>query len=120
MTKREHPHADYRGQPVTRRELLKRGAVVGVLTAVGAYLALAPEDFPLSRRDASGLRGLPKEKPFELPDFSVAKRAGADGGDGAHHNAACQQLPPGDELSAIVCVGMLALSQRPCAPGTAP
>ncbi len=77
MTKRGYPHADYRGQPVTRRELLKRSAVVGAITAVGAYLALAPEDFPLSRRDASGLRGLPKAKPFELPDFSVAKRAGA-------------------------------------------
>jgi len=77
LSKRHYPHADYRGQPLTRRELLKRGAAVGAVTAAAAYLALAPEDYPLSLRDTTGLRGLPKVKSFELPDFSVAKRFGA-------------------------------------------
>ena len=74
MSKRKYPHADYRSQPLTRRELLRRGVAVGAVTAAGAYLALAPEDHPLSLRDNTGLRGLPKVKPFELPDFSVAQR----------------------------------------------
>ena len=77
MSKRPTPHADYRGQPLTRRELLKRGVAVTAMTSAGAYLALAPEEYPLSLRDTTGLRSLPKVKPFELPDFSVAKSFGA-------------------------------------------
>ncbi len=71
------PDAGYRGEPLTRRELLRRGAIVGTLTAAGAYLALAPEDYPLSRRDSRGLRGLPRPEPFRLPDFRVAGASGA-------------------------------------------
>jgi len=69
-TKR-YPHADYQGTPITRRELLRRALVLGGLTGAGTYLAYAPEHYPLSLRDASGLRGLPTPEPFVLPDFRV-------------------------------------------------
>jgi uncharacterized protein (DUF362 family) len=73
MTKlRQYPHADYRGDYLSRRELLKRALVLGGVGAAGLYLACAPEDRPWSRRDFTGLRGMPVEQPFRLPDFRVA------------------------------------------------
>jgi len=73
MTKpKQYPHADYRGDYLSRRNLLKRALVIGGAGAAGLYLAYSPEDRPWSRRDFSGLRGLPAERPFELPDFRVA------------------------------------------------
>jgi uncharacterized protein (DUF362 family) len=77
MAKREPTHAEYRARLVTRRELLRRAGLAGGLTALGGYLALAPEHYPLSLRDATGLRGLPVATPFELPDFRVPKPMGA-------------------------------------------
>ena len=50
---------------------------MGSLTAAGAYLAFAPEGAPLSRRDDLGLRSMPVETPFRLPDFRVERRVGA-------------------------------------------
>mgnify|MGYP002067447834 CR=1 FL=1 len=44
---------------------------VGGVGAAGAYLAFAPEHYPGSLRDHSGLRGRPVEEPFQLPDFRV-------------------------------------------------
>ena len=77
MTKRkQYPHADYRPEYVSRRDLLKRAAVLGGVGAAGAYLAYAPEDYPLSLRDHTGLRGMPFEKPFQLPDFRVEPVSG--------------------------------------------
>ena len=73
MTKpKQYPHADYRGDYLSRRDLLKRALLLGGAGAAGLYLAYAPEDRPWSRRDYSGLRGLPVESPFQLPDFRVA------------------------------------------------
>ena len=69
---KEYPHADYRGDYLSRRDLLKRALVLGGAGAAGLYLAYAPEDRPLSRRDYSGLRSMPVEQPFQLPDFRVA------------------------------------------------
>ena len=57
---------------VTRRALLAAG-----LTGAASYLALAPEHWPLSLRDSSGLRSVPQPIPFSLPDFRVAKPTGA-------------------------------------------
>ena len=71
MTKPKYPHKDYRADYLSRRDLLKRLLALGGLSAAGAYLAYAPERFPLSLRDDSGLRGLPVETPFQLPDFRV-------------------------------------------------
>ncbi|MGI9305302.1 MAG: DUF362 domain-containing protein [Gammaproteobacteria bacterium] len=71
MTKRKYPHADYRGEQITRREVLKRGLAFGSISATGLYLAYAPEDYPLSLRDETGLRSRPVEQPFQLPDFRV-------------------------------------------------
>ena len=77
MSKRAAPPPDYRPQRLTRRELLARAAAVGGVTGAAAYLALAPEHYPLSLRDAKGLRGLPVTEAFTLPDFRVAKPLGA-------------------------------------------
>jgi uncharacterized protein (DUF362 family) len=77
MTRQGSAPRDYRAQPLTRRELLARAAALGGVTAAGAYLALAPEHYPLSLRDAKGLRGLPVTEPFTLRDFRVAKPMGA-------------------------------------------
>ena len=72
MTRRKkYPHPGYRAQFVSRRDLLKRAAVLAGVGGAAAYLAYAPEDYPLSLRDATGLRGMPVEKPFRLPDFRV-------------------------------------------------
>jgi uncharacterized protein (DUF362 family) len=78
---KHYPHADYREVPVSRRQVLKRAlALAGIGAAVG-YLTFAPEHFPLSRKDRTGLRSLPQATPFQLPDFRVAKPvSGADVG----------------------------------------
>ncbi len=77
MSRRRTPEPGYRPQRISRRELLLRGAALGGATAAGAYLAAAPGDLPLSRRDPTGLRGMPVEIPFTLPDFTVAPGPGA-------------------------------------------
>jgi uncharacterized protein (DUF362 family) len=76
MTKKAYPHADYRKKPVSRREFFKQGAGIAAFSAILAYLSFAPEDFPLSLKDSSGLRSQPKVKPFQLPDFRVPKASG--------------------------------------------
>ena len=68
---KKHPHKDYRGDYYSRRDVIKRMLALGGIGAAGAYLAFAPEDFPGSLRDHSGLRGMPVESPFQLPDFRV-------------------------------------------------
>jgi len=76
MTKRKnYPHTDYRGDYLSRRDMLKRILALGGVSAAGAYLAYAPEDYPLSLRDHSGLRSMPVETPFRLPDFRVKPAA---------------------------------------------
>jgi uncharacterized protein (DUF362 family) len=74
---KHYPNKDYRGEPISRRELIKRGVIVAGVTAAAGYLALAPEDMPLSRNDPRGLRDIPKPQPFVLPDFRVAKKTGS-------------------------------------------
>jgi len=59
-----------------RRFLGKIGAATGILGAAG-YLTLAPEDWPLSLRDGSGLRSEPKVNPVRLNDYRVPKSAAA-------------------------------------------
>jgi uncharacterized protein (DUF362 family) len=72
MTKpKNRPHRDYRGEYLSRRDLLKRAAALAGVGAAATYLAYAPEHSPLSLRDSTGLRGMPVEQPFLLPDFRV-------------------------------------------------
>ncbi len=61
----------YKPDTLTRRDMIKRG--VGISAALGAfsYFTLAPENYPGSRKDMSGLTSMPKINPFRLKDFSV-------------------------------------------------
>ncbi len=68
---KKYPHKDYQGDYVSRRTVLKRILALGGVSAAGLYLAYAPEEYPLSLKDRSGLRGMPVETPFQLPDFRV-------------------------------------------------
>ena len=70
-------HPDYRRAPMTRRQLLRRVAAATGLGGAAAYLGLAPEGWPLSLRDGSGLRAVPRPQPFRLRDFRVPRPAGA-------------------------------------------
>ncbi len=76
MGSKKYPHADYQKEPISRREFIKQGVAVAAMSAAAGYLMLAPENYPLSLRDVTGLRSQPKEKPFQLPDFRVPKEAG--------------------------------------------
>ncbi len=70
---RQHP--DYVKAPLNRRAFLRRALTATGLGAVTGYLALAPENWPLSRRDDTGRRSQPKITPLRLRDFRVAKPA---------------------------------------------
>lgn len=66
-------HPDYVKAPMERRHFLRRiGAATGILGAAG-YLSMAPEGWPLSRRDNSGLRSKPQYKAIRLNDYRVPK-----------------------------------------------
>ena len=64
---------EYEKKPMSRRAFAGRIATAAGIVGVGSYLALAPEDWPLSLRDGSGLRGMPKVKPVRLTDYRVDK-----------------------------------------------
>ena len=74
---RKRVDTDYQTQPISRRELIKRGVAVAGVTAAASYIALAPENLLFSRNDPLGLRDIPKPEPFLLPDFRVAKKPGS-------------------------------------------
>ncbi len=62
-----------------RRALLKQGAAIAGITALGGWAALAPADWPGSLRDPDGERGKPKIDVKRLPEggFAVEKHATA-------------------------------------------
>jgi uncharacterized protein (DUF362 family) len=60
-----------------RRTFFRRAALAAGLGGGVAYLAGAPEHWPLSMKDATGLRSARKPKPFLLPDYRVEKASGA-------------------------------------------
>ena len=68
---RRSPNKDHKPDTVTRREVITRAAGFAGVTGVAGYLAFAPEDAPLSMRDWTGLRSMPEEERFVLPDFRV-------------------------------------------------
>ncbi len=80
---------EYVKKPLSRRAFVARAGAAAGLTAAAGYAALAPEDWPSSLRDDTGLRSKPTVRPLRLRDYSVAKPATASdvgigrGGSGA-------------------------------------
>jgi uncharacterized protein (DUF362 family) len=68
---------DYVKDGMNRRRLIKRLVTAGGLGTVASYLAWSPEHWPLSMKDATGLRSEPKVKPLRLNDYRVEKPATA-------------------------------------------
>jgi uncharacterized protein (DUF362 family) len=68
--------SDYQKEPLKRRDFIIQGATAVGIASAAAYLVLAPENFPLSLKDESGLRSQPTPEVFQLPDFRVAKPTG--------------------------------------------
>ncbi len=77
MNRKPTQHPEYEKAPMTRRQLMRRVASATGIGGAAAYLGLAPEHWPLSLADATGLRDLPRPELFRLRDFRVAKPAGA-------------------------------------------
>lgn len=76
MKQKPIQHPEYVKEPIDRRTLFKRIAAAGGVAGAASYLALAPENWPLSLRDSTGLRSIPREKPFTLRDYRVEKPFG--------------------------------------------
>ncbi len=68
---------DYVPARLTRRQFAGRIAAVAGLGGATGYFALAPEDWPGSMKDISGLRSKPRETPMRIGDFRVEKPAHA-------------------------------------------
>ncbi len=64
-------------EAITRRAFAKRVAGLAGLGAAASYLAFAPEDWPLSMADATGLRSQPSVELKRLGDYRVPKPDGA-------------------------------------------
>ncbi|MBI2423993.1 MAG: DUF362 domain-containing protein [Candidatus Hydrogenedentes bacterium] len=80
-------HPGYEKAPMDRRDFLRRAALVGGIGGAASYLAMAPENWPLSMRDKTGLLSKPVHLPFQLRSFQVEKKAGsADIGVGTEGN----------------------------------
>ena len=60
---------------MSRRAFVKRVATVAGLGGAASYLALAPEGWPLSMRDETGLLSKPTHTPLRLRDFRVERPA---------------------------------------------
>ena len=54
-------HPDYEKAPMSRRTFWRRIAAVAGMGAGATYLAKAPSDWPLSLKDPTGHRSMPKE-----------------------------------------------------------
>lgn len=77
MKRKPIQHPEYEKAPMDRRTFVGRIATAAGIGGAVGYLAWAPEKWPFSRKDASGLRSVPTPRPFLLPDFRVPKPAGA-------------------------------------------
>jgi len=77
--KKEKPiqKPDYVKNPMTRRQFAGRIATVVGIGGAAGYLALAPENWPGSMKDTTGLLSKPRETPLQIRDFRVDKPAGA-------------------------------------------
>jgi uncharacterized protein (DUF362 family) len=70
-------HPEYEKAPMTRRGFWTRVAAALGVGGAAAYLARAPAGWPLSMRDPTGLRSMPKPRPMQLGAFRIARAAGA-------------------------------------------
>lgn len=81
MAKREKPiqHPEYEKAPMDRRTFIRRLGIASGIAAGTGYIAWAPENWPLSLKDARqpGMRSLRSQEhePLTLPDFRVARDA---------------------------------------------
>ncbi|MEN8164558.1 MAG: DUF362 domain-containing protein [Acidobacteriota bacterium] len=66
---------EYVKERLSRRSLIRRLATVAGLGSAAGYLTLAPEDWPFSMKDQTGLRSEPVITPLQLKDFRVEKPA---------------------------------------------
>ena len=66
---------DYVKDPMDRRAFFTKVAMAGGITGAAGYAALAPENWPGSMKDMTGLRSEPKITPLTLKDFRVEKPA---------------------------------------------
>lgn len=103
-------HPEYEKAPMDRRGFFKKAAIVSGIAGATGYASFAPDSWPLSMRDDTGLNSVPKapqltlkpftvEKPFGKPDVAVGRqgtpeqmlRAALDGLGGLQH-----YIKPGD------------------------
>ncbi len=76
MNEKNVKGADTQKELMSRRDFIYRGISVVGISAAASYLALAPEDFPFSLRDRTGIRSRPKPTLFTLSDFRLPKPRG--------------------------------------------
>lgn len=78
MARKDKPvqHPEYEKSPMDRRTFIRNAGIAGAISAGGGYLAFAPENALLSRKDESGFRSVPEFEPFQLKDYRVKKPNG--------------------------------------------
>lgn len=76
MNEKQVKGAGTQKELMSRRDFIYRGISVVGIGAAASYLALAPEGFPFSLRDRTGLRSRPKPTLFTLSDFRLPKPRG--------------------------------------------
>ncbi len=78
MSKKEKPvqHPEYVKAPMERRQFFGKIAAAAGLTGAAGYVSFAPENWPGSLRDVTGLLSKPRHQPFRLTDFRVQKPTG--------------------------------------------
>lgn len=64
-------HPDYEKAPMDRRTFFKRLATAGGIAGATGYAAFAPENWPLSMKDPTGLLSEPRQTPMQLTDYRV-------------------------------------------------
>lgn len=77
MSKNLKTDTEYRKELLTRRDVLAKGGIAAGLLATTSYLTFAPEHFPGSLKDSSGLKSIPQEPVFQINDFRVPKPLGS-------------------------------------------
>ncbi len=70
---RPKQNPDYVKERLSRRKVIRRLVTVAGLGTAAGYLSLAPENWPFSMKDRTGLRSKPVVTPLELADFRVEK-----------------------------------------------
>jgi uncharacterized protein (DUF362 family) len=75
---KEIQHPEYEKAPMDRRTFVRRLMTAGGVTGAAGYAAFAPPQWPLSLRDDTGHRSMPRITPLRLPGtYQVAKPASA-------------------------------------------